>query len=185
MAPIIMASLISSLAVVSATVGSNCEADAARPFAKTFGADHISKPLDSFDCSRSASARDCTKNLQSNCECLSKDCYPSVRLLEVQSDECKKQCQDPFTSTICPDYDDENTYCVFWSVFHCVAVTAPSCDGSKLEATQCQIKCTAQPSKSQEPSAQFDEFLQCLEGCEPSSDREAAADRLEKELVEA
>ena len=158
----------------------HCDTDPGAAFAQAIHRTQSSMQLDKYDCSRSPAARACAASIGhkggEDCGCLTHDCYSSADLLSNQSSACILRCQDPSAAEICSDYDDENLWCGFYSVYHCVA-SFDSCDATKLQVSTCESSCLP-PSKT----VSLDSFLQCLDECQmPNTlaEREALAQRLE------
>ena len=169
---------------------SECDADAGASFARILGDDHESGPLESFDCSRSSSARRCAESFDAShneeCDCILHDCVSAASLFIDQPGQCVLECQNPANAaTICSNYDDQEIWCQFYAVVQCMSVSS-TCDSTKMrtrvDPTPCATTCMDKNQASHDSSdQQLDIFLQCLGTCTSSrQDREALAVKLEQ-----
>jgi len=114
-----------------------------------------------YDCSKTEAAKGCTGG--SSCDCMDKSCRSSAALLSRQPPECAAQCSEDATyHDVCGNFDDQNSFCGYYSVWYCVRTTGNCTSDALPTMDACEKKCDAKARGKEDGKATF---LECLETC--------------------
>ena len=155
-----------------------CGSDGAGSFVFTDDGTHA------YDCSRSASARSCLQSIADEdepvgdlCSCVVHDCLVSTDRFRSQDSQCVLTCRDPQKtgSGICPNWDDNVGFCLYYAAFFCAATYGDPSDFNP-PPTACEERCLQHPPPgtnftSRSPEDDLDRFLRCFVDCTESQHR--------------
>jgi|Dee2metaT_24_FD_contig_21_17343156_length_646_multi_4_in_0_out_0_1 hypothetical protein len=120
-------------------------------------------------CDNSTRFKQCEKDIQNSqvCECLAMgECTSTSVMLMMNNEECQNACSSPKPlNEVCPNYDDENSWCNYYAIQQCVEHTA-ECSKYRPQMNAREATCDekAHSGKDQDPSNILDSFLLCLGG---------------------
>merc|ERR1712078_297194 len=101
------------------------------------------------------------------CRSLVSKCLPSSHILRDQSSACIVECREERHNgaEICPDWDDNQSFCNYYAPFVCVSKHA-SCDVGKLQPppTECEQACLDNPPPLSEED-EGEEYCEATKKC--------------------